>query len=300
MPVENLKLYQSWELEQPILPERSRLFSLPPVGVGTAIVEGLSSYLIRLADAHGITVGDLIRYYIAPLFFLNEQPPGLSKKDAIELVVVRLRKELAILQQPTAQFWLSQTQHVSKVVNVLEILTGRKDISYLTLLPWKTWRLSFNHIFHTQQRWCAGCYQDWRDANTPVYQPLLWALEPVTVCPYHQRYLQIYCLCYGHTQLFFQPQKLNGYCHECGAWLGRNLDLPSHSRSKGRKFDRDLWIAQALGNLLAATPSLHTNPLIRETKVSPKRTLPTLYKFLRWCYKLSLSPVEGLNLLEIQ
>lgn len=235
-----------------------------------------------------------------PLFFLKQQPHGLSKQDAIDLIVVKLRQQLTILQQPTAQSWLSQTQHVLMVVHLLETLTSRQDLTYLTLLPWKNWRFSFNHIFHTEQRWCAGCYQDWRDTNTPIYQPLLWALKPVTVCPYHQHYLQIHCLCYPHTQPFLQLHKSNGYCYECGAWLGRSLLEPSYSLSKGRKSQWNLWVAQALGNLLAATPLLHTNSLRSKTQLASQQSLPTFYQFLRSCYQRGLSPVEGLRLLEIQ
>lgn len=295
----NLTNYESWELDNLTLPKRSFLYSLKPIGLGTPTVEGLPSYLTRLASAHEITVETLIRHYIAPLFFLNEQPSHLSQNDAIKLAISQAHRSLEILQQPDAQFWLDRTKHVSKVVDIVKLVTSREDISYLTLLPWQTWRLSFKHIFHTEQRWCAACYQEWRDADSPIYQPLLWALEPVTVCPYHQRYLQLHCLCYGHAQPFLKLRKLNGYCHECGVWLGRFVDLPSYSLTKGHKFDWDLWVAQALGKLIAASPSINANPPIQETQVARYRTKPTLKRFLRWCYKLGVSPVEGLNLLEI-
>jgi len=52
--------FESWELAAPALPPRSRLYSLAPIGVGTAFVEGLTSYVSRLAAAHSVSVGDLV------------------------------------------------------------------------------------------------------------------------------------------------------------------------------------------------------------------------------------------------
>ena len=46
--------------------QRSRLYSIPPIGVGTIEIESLSSYISRLAEAHCITVGDIMTHLIAP------------------------------------------------------------------------------------------------------------------------------------------------------------------------------------------------------------------------------------------
>lgn len=300
MPIETYESYQSWDFSSDILPERSILYSLEPIGVGTPLVESLNSYLIRLASIHKTNVWDFIHNYIAPLFFLNQLPKRLSQKDAVDSVMWQLHRELDILMRPDAEFWLDKTKHVSQVVRVLEILTGRKDIRYLTLLPWQTWRISFNNIFNTEQPWCVACYQEWRYSNTPVYQPLLWALETVTVCPYHQRYLQLYCLYCRLSQPFFKRHGSEGKCFYCGAWLGRFVDLPSYSQTIGQKFDLELWFAQAVGKLLAATPELDKNSLIQDTQVTSLRRKPTLKQFLRWCYRLEISPVQGLSLLGIK
>ena len=53
-------LYGHWDLEMPDIPERSHFYSLKPVGIGTPQVESLSSYVARLAEAHGVSVGDLV------------------------------------------------------------------------------------------------------------------------------------------------------------------------------------------------------------------------------------------------
>ncbi|MEK5441206.1 hypothetical protein [Fredinandcohnia sp. FSL W7-1320] len=53
----------------------SRLFSLPPIGKGTPYIESLTSYIIRLSEAHNVTPGILIGKEITPLLnkhYLNE------------------------------------------------------------------------------------------------------------------------------------------------------------------------------------------------------------------------------------
>ena len=53
-------VFDSWDCTPPILPPRSRLYSLAPIGVGTPFVESLSGYVARLADAHAVSVSNLV------------------------------------------------------------------------------------------------------------------------------------------------------------------------------------------------------------------------------------------------
>ena len=54
------RVFESWDCTPARLPPRSRLYALEPIGVGTPFVESLSSYVVRLADAHAVSVGDLV------------------------------------------------------------------------------------------------------------------------------------------------------------------------------------------------------------------------------------------------
>jgi hypothetical protein len=50
-----------WAPEVPqTIPERSRLYSLNPIGTGTPQVESLTGYIARLAEAHVLSVGDMV------------------------------------------------------------------------------------------------------------------------------------------------------------------------------------------------------------------------------------------------
>lgn len=55
------------DLTLPAMPLRSRLYPLKPIGVGTPLVESLTSYLTRLAYAHCVPVTKLAEVEIAPL-----------------------------------------------------------------------------------------------------------------------------------------------------------------------------------------------------------------------------------------
>ena len=53
-------VFEAWDLAVQPITARSRLYSLAPIGIGTAFVEGLSGYVMRLADAHAVSTGSLI------------------------------------------------------------------------------------------------------------------------------------------------------------------------------------------------------------------------------------------------
>src|SRR5689334_12170048 len=51
---------ETWDLAAEPITERSRLYCLEPIGIGTAVVESLSGYAERLAEAHAVSAGNLI------------------------------------------------------------------------------------------------------------------------------------------------------------------------------------------------------------------------------------------------
>ena len=63
-------ILESWDLTAPVVPSRARFYPLEPIGVGTPLVEGLTGYLLRLAEAHAVSVAaltDELRRCAAPL-----------------------------------------------------------------------------------------------------------------------------------------------------------------------------------------------------------------------------------------
>ena len=59
MSNDGLAAYETWDMTAPVVPPRSRLFNLSPVGFGTSLVECLTSYFSRVAQAHSVSPGAL-------------------------------------------------------------------------------------------------------------------------------------------------------------------------------------------------------------------------------------------------
>src|SRR5208283_4207540 len=58
-PVRDRMTYENWILNLPTLRPRTYLYHLEPLGVGTPLVESLTSYIGRLAAAHAVSLGIL-------------------------------------------------------------------------------------------------------------------------------------------------------------------------------------------------------------------------------------------------
>src|SRR5258708_37289702 len=67
---------ETWDLGTLSLPERSRLYHLKPVGIDTPLVENLTSYIIRLAEAHCVLPKTLITKEVLPLLTETGGPEG--------------------------------------------------------------------------------------------------------------------------------------------------------------------------------------------------------------------------------
>lgn len=284
MLAQELDTYESWDLES-TLPLRSHLYSLNAIGMATPDVESLTSYIARLAQAHQVTVATLIRYKLAPLFLWKAQTPNLSEAATPESAFLTWYRQPLLLQEDAARYWLDKTERVEQVIEILEQLTLQQELRYLTLIPWHQF-FSLQGLFRTQQLWCPACYQEWRDSESIVYEPLLWAFELVEVCPRHQRYLQTWCLYCHSPQPFLKLKAKLGFCSECGAWLGRWVQPLPQPRPKAEKWDWYLWVAQAIGQLLAATSLSDKIQTFHYSQSTQSRRKLQLKVFLKQCYRL--------------
>ena len=104
---------------------RSYLYSLPPIGIGTAAVESLTGYITRLAAAHAIETGVLVNHELLP------RVPCTKGSSAGHLPS----------KLPTC-FFLSAFplngigERTRLWVSVLEQLTCVDRLDLLTFLPW--------------------------------------------------------------------------------------------------------------------------------------------------------------------
>ena len=199
-------------------PRHSRLYHLGPVGVGSPMAESLTSYLTRLAEAHSVHLRTLVTDEILPL--LNQSHLYRDNRPVYDHLT-RFWKQSTTLNgtSATSSAW----------VQALEQLTLRSDLRFLTMLTFAD-VLSSRGLLRCTQAWCPACYEKWREADQVIYQPLLWALEVIQVCPHHGLRLQLRCPyadC-GQAPSALAPRSQTGFCPKCERWLGNSAPYESN------------------------------------------------------------------------
>jgi AraC-like DNA-binding protein len=241
-----------WPEEQVERKPHSRLYSLEPIGIGSPIVESMTSYIVRLAVEHSVYPRALITDGIAPLL---KQPSLYQNGHIVYDYLTAYWKSSSTLNGITNQ--------TRDMVQALEQLTLRYNLHVLTMLSWQ-YVLSPRKLLRRRRAWCPICYQEWRDKNEILYEPLLWSIEVINVCHRHCLRLQTYCpnaKC-NQAQLPLSPHAQPGYCSRCHSWLG---NLPKGEAEKSlisedQEGEWQLWTAQAVGDLLSAAPALSEGP----------------------------------------
>ena len=141
------------------------------------LVESMTGYIARLAEAHDVS----------PAMLLNrELLPRMASLSGLQ----DIPKNLTFLYQ--SHVLNGAGEHAQNCVQVLEHLTGAENLRALTLLALNG-VLSTQHCLRTRRAWCPRCFEDWRVIGRPAYEPLLWAIEPVASCPTHQCALSVKC-----------------------------------------------------------------------------------------------------------
>lgn len=234
-------------LKRSNLNPHSRLYHLEPIGVGTQEVESLTGYLIRLAKAHCVQPGRLIARELAPR--MNKTtilaPGNLYISGAFGL---------------SSRGINAAGQMAREWVEVLEVLTKRQELQYLTMLQWEN--VLRNNLVRRTKAWCPACYGEDRLKDKEVYERLIWALDVVTLCPRHKRTLRTRCNFCGKHLPMIGPRARPGYCSRCDEWLGLTSRITAieDERLHGEEFKWQSWVADQVGALLVAATQLSTTP----------------------------------------
>lgn len=204
MPVEEVVEYESWDLSDVELPAHSHLYHLDPVALGTGSVESLTSYFSRLAEAHSVSAGALNHRVLLPL--------NAGRRNMFSCIVTaRTRCFTSTIN--------SIGNAAARFASVVGRLTGRTDLSHLTMLPWKP-VLPTQLLTRGVAAWCPQCLHSWRKNGKTIHMPLLWALEVVKYCPDHRCPLQVVCTNCGKPQPLLGQCCPLGHCTRCKKWLG--------------------------------------------------------------------------------
>ncbi len=245
----DLEVYEEWDLTRPLVAPHSVLFPLEPVGMGTPMVESLTSYIIRLAQAHCVAPGTLLNKVVAPLVqHLSPQhsPHQFAQGGGDKTNLINAMGPRAIY-----------------ATQALETLTGRTDLRVLTLLTWEE-VLSLRGLIRRTKAWCPACYETWRTAGQVIYDPLLWAFREVSVCLHHRLHLCLFC----PRQQCRRPlpslswRSQPGYCPHCLCWLGAPLEVAQAFTPPLGKDETawQQWVTETLGALLACAPTVAVPP----------------------------------------
>ncbi len=310
--------YEDWEPGLVDLPSRSRLYPLTPVGIGTSQAESLTSYLMRLAAAHCLSPGTLYKQVIYPLVRAETAPPSRPLRLSSLAVIGIIR---------AAHSWNGAHQSTSNLVRTLERLTRVPGLRLLTWLPWEA-VLASQLLMRRQRVWCPHCLSQWQGEGQTIYEPLLWTLQVVRICPTHDSPLVEVC---PGCQRKLQTLSANvraGHCSWCQQWLGDSGDeqWSSASLRESDQLQEQRWIVESIGELISRAPEVSVSPpakwvnekqedlilrLSRENSpafsdlagVRNKivslwqggHTIPRLEFILKLCYRLNLSAIDLLT-----
>jgi len=295
--------------DKPPAPRRSRLYRQPPLGLGTPLVECLTSYINRLASSYRVSVRSFVTLEILPRLdlscYLRAHPTELGG-------FVRTRSIGINGAEASAADW----------AHVLDQLTLRDDLRHLTVRPWAAGLPRWG-LLRPTPAWCPGCYHAWQRAGQPAYQPLAWVLQALTICPVHHVPLQDRCPWCRKRQSALAARLPAGSCTQChrtlaaddGAGADRSVDgailawqqwvfaILTDLHGAGRSSGPLPW-HRLCGNLALCT---QTGGSLRQlgNRVTASKQLfsgwrnrtrrPSFPYLLRTCYAFGISPLQLLD-----
>lgn len=172
--------------------------------------EQLSSLALRCAERLCIPFRDFYRELIAPRIYEGRPMPdvrGIPVNGTVD----------GMLQAATV--W----------VEAMNSLMTRADLRRTTLLSWRQ-TLAPRALIRTHRAWCPVCLYGFASHGETVYEPLVWRVADVTICPHHRVRLETQCpYCGRGRQPSFGAFTRVGCCRGCGKWLGRLI--PDESTS---------------------------------------------------------------------
>jgi DNA-binding phage protein len=292
--------------EEKIL-SRSRLYSLVPYAIGGIWRESLTGYINRLGWTH----------HISPRAFVAE------------MVIPRLKEDLGLPLPAAAMFGahgamsLNGTGELaSTAVALLKHLTVRMDLHLLTL-PWWVGDLPRRGQLRETPAWCPSCLAGWRTQGLPLYQPLLWMFQMVTICPGHRTFLVDRCpWCQKHQMIIATNKTQPGECTACGAFLGEDSRNCSGQLDNEAHIAWQQWVISVLKELLTVSRACgpiqwepffrHLANYLKEHKAYSKLArlagitrqalhrwgnnddtyTPTLQTLLKFCYACNVTPLQ--------
>jgi hypothetical protein len=136
------------------LPPRALLPVLHPVGIGEWFVEGISSFVSRVAAETSVSVGDFVGRMLSTV----PNPYG-------EMVPAARCARKGGHGFITADAINGSSERTQRWVYAMEAVTCHRNLQWLTLLPFGS---ALNAAFRPRRAWCTTCLEEWRTAGNVV------------------------------------------------------------------------------------------------------------------------------------
>lgn len=181
-------------------------FSLPPIELGSAQVECLSSYLRRIALAHGVTQFQFVSHLQKR--WMQATGNHLPRCDELR--------------------WDGYSPNVAIAVSALKFALGF-DLAGTTLLPLRTIcsPTCIGSIKH-ERVWCPGCLADDRARQRPPYDRLIWRIHGIERCSLHKLRLRRVCPHCDCSQRTRMSSAELDHCCMCGQDLCTGISVQEY------------------------------------------------------------------------
>lgn len=244
-------IFRTVTIRSNIVSLHSRLYHLEPVGIGTPYTESLTSYITRLAEAHSVSGGQLFDREIVPL--VNKPYLLATDRSGKSNPLMTFRLALRCLN--------GAGETAADFIRALEALTLRSSLHSLTMLTWGN-VIGETFLLRDSRAWCPACYGEWHANGGIVYDPLIWHLRMVEICPYHKRDLVTKCQQCSFRLPVYSHNSRAGTCSRCGYWLGatQNTETLTVGESDDAESEYRQWTVSQMGMLIAATQSMSNIP----------------------------------------
>lgn len=109
-------------------------------------------------------------------------------------------------------------------------------------------------LLRSVRAWCPVHYEQWQSNNQIVYEPLVWAIGAVKVCPLHHQHLITECPHCQRSNRLLDWKSQPRYCSRCQKWLG-SLHNTVCSNMSPVEHRMVIWVATTVKDLLAVAPT---------------------------------------------
>lgn len=271
--------------------------------------ESLTSYLARLAAAHCVYPGILLREMILPRLVEAETQENEPEQHPL------WRRD------DSGSHLINVTgSRAQAVLRTLETLTLRTDLTGLSLTAFSD-VLPLRRLTRSRLAWCPRCYEEWQASDQVIYDPLLWKFREISLCIRHRVRLQTSCPNCDRSLPHLAWRSRPGYCTFC-SWplFGEQARGQAPIDPETPECIWQQWVIEALRTIVAQLPSLQSCPERERIRLVVNRAaerltngniaalarllglsrntvenwcqgkrIPELDMLLRLCYRLNLS-----------